>query len=569
MPQKSGFFDTTADDPREYPAREFAEYFARFVGNGVFSGGTKLKVTATGNDANVKIDLGYAWINGYMYSVFDTPLTLPIAPATTQDRIDRIILRLDTSTPVRAVQAMVIQGLPNASPTPPSIIRSGDIYDLSLAQVRIKANSSIVLPENITDERLNNAVCGLVTGLVQQADTTTIFNQFQSWLNTKTAEYQQQWQDFLKGVQDEGFATTQYVDDRVLHGGYGITTNSGNAYSVIPNPRPTALVEGLRITVKVNAGNTGAATINVNGLGAKSILRGNGTALISGSMKANSVYSLVYNGSAFILQGEGGEYGTATAADVLTGKTIGTDNGLVNGTMPHLIGTRAATGTAQWPDGSLAVYPERGYQKGGVGDGEIKVSPTQLKAAEPNLAPGNILKGKTIYGTGGILEPAVKGTATLSTSLSRYDVYPLQTRRFPVVTVPAGATMIEFEIENNSVMDTYLEIYEVTPVTPCKIYLCLKDSSGREIEVFNLNNYQNSQYYFQHAVINFLVPSLTYVYSIYPNSSAHRIWTNSLTTQAASFNRNQPMNLEVVALNYNDTYTAKYSHFIGGKLSYM
>lgn len=212
MPQKSGFFDTTADDPREYPAREFAEYFARFVGNGVFSGGTKLKVTATGNDANVKIDLGYAWINGYMYSVFDTPLTLPIAPATTQDRIDRVILRLDTSTPVRAVQAMVIQGLPNASPTPPGIVRSGDIYDLSLAQVRIKANSSIVLAENITDERLNNAVCGLVTGLVQQADTTTIFNQFQAWLNTKTAEYQQQWQDFLKGIQDEGFATTQYVN---------------------------------------------------------------------------------------------------------------------------------------------------------------------------------------------------------------------------------------------------------------------------------------------------------------------------------------------------------------------
>ncbi|WP_339193083.1 hypothetical protein [Paenibacillus sp. FSL W8-1287] len=414
MPQKSGFFDTTADDPREYPAREFAEYFARFVGNGVFSGGTKLKVTATGNDANVKVDLGYAWINGYMYSVFDTPLTLPIAPATTQDRIDRIILRLDTSTPVRAVQAMVIQGLPNASPTPPSIIRSGDIYDLSLAQVRIKANSSIVLPENITDERLNNTVCGLVTGLVQQADTTTIFNQFQSWLNTKTAEYQQQWQDFLKGVQDEGFATTQYVDDRVLHGGYGITTNSGNAYIVRPNPAPTALVEGLRITVKVNAANTGAATINVNGLGTKSILRGNGTALIAGSLKANSVYTLVYNGSAFILQGEGGEYGTATAADVLVPKTIGTDNGIVTGTMPnrsaennHMPGLEKTA----WAGDRYFIRPPAGYYNGS----------TWVTAAEPQLTANNLRNGADVGGIIGTLiegRPYIQGTIVVPSNSS-------------------------------------------------------------------------------------------------------------------------------------------------------
>ena len=92
--------------------------------------------------------------------------------------------------------------------------------------------------------------------------------------------------------------------------------------------------------------------------------------------------------------------GVPVPADkVLTGTTIaGT-----GGTMPNLTGTRAATGTAQWPDGALAVYPEKGYQKGGVGDGEIKVSVAQLQAAEPNLSPGNILSGKRIYGVIGTL----------------------------------------------------------------------------------------------------------------------------------------------------------------------
>ncbi|MCM3291817.1 hypothetical protein M3661_16935 [Paenibacillus sp. MER 180] len=214
MPQKSGFFDTTADDPREYPSREFAEYFARFVGNGVFGGGEKLKVTATGKDMNVSINLGYGWINGYMYSVFDTPLVLPIQQATTQDRIDRIILRLDVSTPVRAVKAIVLQGNPATTPQAPAIVRTGDIFDLSIAQVVVKANTSTIQPYQVTDERLNNQVCGIVTGVIQQADTTAIFNEFQSWLKTKTAEYQKQWDDFIKDIQDKGFATTQYVDQK-------------------------------------------------------------------------------------------------------------------------------------------------------------------------------------------------------------------------------------------------------------------------------------------------------------------------------------------------------------------
>ncbi|MFU1798215.1 phage tail protein, partial [Paenibacillus azoreducens] len=112
MPEKSGFFDSTADDPREYPARDFAEYFGRILSNGVFNGGKYLNVSASGSDANVSLSTGFAWINGYVYSVYDSPLTLPIDPATTQDRIDRIVLRLDTSTQIRRIRATVIPGTP-------------------------------------------------------------------------------------------------------------------------------------------------------------------------------------------------------------------------------------------------------------------------------------------------------------------------------------------------------------------------------------------------------------------------------------------------------------------------
>jgi len=205
MPEKSGFFDTTADDPREYPSREFAEYFARFIGNGVYSGGTKLKVSASGTDAKVSIAAGYAWINGYLYCVFDTPLTLQISAATNMDRIDRVVLRLNTSTPVRSIKAVVLQGAPASNPTPPALTRAGDIYDLSLAQVRVVANTSTVQPANITDERLDNTVCGLVTGLIQQVDTTNLYNDFQAWMQTKKSQFTQEWQDYMAGIVDQGF----------------------------------------------------------------------------------------------------------------------------------------------------------------------------------------------------------------------------------------------------------------------------------------------------------------------------------------------------------------------------
>lgn len=199
MPEKSGFFDSTADDPREYAARDFAEYFARFVTNGVFNAGQYLNVSASGSDANVSLSPGFAWINGYVYSVYDSALTLPIQPATTQDRIDRVVLRLDTSVQTRKIRALVAQGLPSTNPLPPALVRSGSIYDISLAQVRVVANSSIILPGNITDERLDLNVCGLVNSLIR-VDTTT---------------FQAQWDAFMAKLQGQGFVTGQYVTDQI------------------------------------------------------------------------------------------------------------------------------------------------------------------------------------------------------------------------------------------------------------------------------------------------------------------------------------------------------------------
>ena len=100
-----------------------------------------------------------------------------------------------------------------------------------------------------------------------------------------------------------------HLSDYVRQPGYGVATGSANTYAVTLSPTPAAYVDGMGIVVKIPVTNTGASTINVNGLGAKAIVDGKGSALAAGKLKINAIYSLKYNSAwgTFQLQGEGGE----------------------------------------------------------------------------------------------------------------------------------------------------------------------------------------------------------------------------------------------------------------------
>lgn len=110
--------------------------------------------------------------------------------------------------------------------------------------------------------------------------------------------------------------------------GFGTTSGIATAYTITLSPAPTALVAGLKFSFISHITSGANPTLNPNALGAKPIKKSNGNAA---TLALNGVYTVVYDGTAFQLQGEGGEYGTATAGDVLKGKTIGTENGVIPG----------------------------------------------------------------------------------------------------------------------------------------------------------------------------------------------------------------------------------------------
>jgi hypothetical protein len=82
---------------------------------------------------------------------------------------------------------------------------------------------------------------------------------------------------------------------------YAAATNSGNAYSVTLAPAPTGLVAGMRVKFKVAAANTGAATLNVNALGAIAIKKSGATTLGSGDMATGQIIEVCFDGTNFQL----------------------------------------------------------------------------------------------------------------------------------------------------------------------------------------------------------------------------------------------------------------------------
>ncbi|WP_018755207.1 hypothetical protein [Paenibacillus terrigena] len=131
---------------------------------------------------------------------------------------------------------------------------------------------------------------------------------------------------------------------------------------------------------------------------------------------ASETMTSLVNKIAQIIRGQG----NATAADVLSPKSFTGDSGVVQtGTMPNLTGIRIATGASRWPDGALAVYPEQGYQKGGPGDGEIKVNTAQLQQAEGTFAARNIVVGTTIFGLAGTAKQGPEYSTLLESSQSQ------------------------------------------------------------------------------------------------------------------------------------------------------
>lgn len=193
--ERCGFFNANLEGDtydRVYLAEDFADYFASFIGNGVFGKNTSaLKVvSAMPLGMKVVVTAGQAWINGYWYENTDSyVLTIDSADGV-MNRRDSVVLRLGLAE--RKMWLAVKKGTPTSgTASAPALTRNADYYDLQLATVYVGAGATNITQANITDTRGNGSKCGWVTGVIDQIDTTNLFAQFTSEFET--------WFDGVKG----------------------------------------------------------------------------------------------------------------------------------------------------------------------------------------------------------------------------------------------------------------------------------------------------------------------------------------------------------------------------------
>ena len=203
-----------------------------------------------------------------------------------------------------------------------------------------------------------------------------------------------------------------------------LSTTTGTAPNYLVAIPDLALTAGTRVTIKFHAATSAVATLKINNEVAYGIKKPDGTDFKN--IKAG-VYTLVFDGSNFTLQGEGAS-GNASASDLLSGKTASTDAGEITGTMPNIgsVGTQMLTTEA-------AEYTiPQGYHNG---LGKVKAAITGLVASvikagvtvggvagtftsDANATAAQILSGVTAYVNGNKVTGTIpsRGTATITPS---------------------------------------------------------------------------------------------------------------------------------------------------------
>lgn len=213
MALTSGFYNSMNGD-RRYNSEQISSMFEGLLSDGVFESVDNAFIVTPSSGLTLSIGSGRAWVKN-KWAKNDANITITLNPAhVTLNRYTAIVLRNDFTT--RDITLEMIDGANASSPTKPSIVRNASMYDLCLAYVYVGAGATTITSANITDMRPDNTVCGWVTGLIQQVDTSQLFLQYQtayedffeqleSWKDTQENDFDS-WETAQKTAFDTWFA---------------------------------------------------------------------------------------------------------------------------------------------------------------------------------------------------------------------------------------------------------------------------------------------------------------------------------------------------------------------------
>lgn len=138
-------------DGQDVTETQYSNLFAEFQNSGVAASADSndFAVSADSSGMHVFVQPGFAIVRGF--AVLSTAVEqLPIAPAATQTRIDRIILRLDPAA--NSIVLTIKEGTPGATAPDLEQTESG-IYEVSLGLVTVGPTAVTIAAEDVAEDR--------------------------------------------------------------------------------------------------------------------------------------------------------------------------------------------------------------------------------------------------------------------------------------------------------------------------------------------------------------------------------------------------------------------------------
>lgn len=174
-----GFFDSNNGD-RVYNATQFSSMFDGIINDGVYQTiGDKFRVTP-GTGMAVNIGTGRAWFKRkWIYN--SSAYSISLDAASSNPRIDTVVLAVDLRTSQRRAFFSVVKGTPASNPSRPAMPTTTDVYYMPLAYIKIPAGATSITQSNITNA-VGSSATPYVTGILQ---VTSIEN--------LTAQWEDQW----------------------------------------------------------------------------------------------------------------------------------------------------------------------------------------------------------------------------------------------------------------------------------------------------------------------------------------------------------------------------------------
>lgn len=288
----SGFYDSVGHD-RVYNAIQMSQIFDGLICDGVFMSIGSALAVRVGTGLSVIVGLGRSWFN-HSWTFNDSDLLLQLTPAEIGlDRIDAVVIEMNSTSSVRANTIKVLNGVPSTTPVSPTLTKANGVYQYPLCYIYVAKGVTSITQANITP-KIGTSDCPYVASLMTDITVDDFFASWQGDFET--------WFAHVKSILDSDQAghlqnECDTLDSLVEHNFNMVTTGTVHAIPDIGSYK--------YLRIKADADYLYGDTFSINGTTVAACMQ-NGQPLPYKYFTAGNYVSCVLNGATLNFKSAGG-----------------------------------------------------------------------------------------------------------------------------------------------------------------------------------------------------------------------------------------------------------------------